>query len=209
VVVAVSGSEPAWISAPPEWIDRLAGVLADNACRFAGPGGTVRIGVVPRGNRVCLAVEDSGPGVPPESRDRLFDRFHRSTEQGGTAGLGLAIADSIVASTGGQWRVEASDLGGALFEVSWRRAGLRQHAQSAASWSRSAARSHEPATPAAAQAAAGPDDGASQPAVAQPAAAEPAAAEPAAARPETARPEAARPGATRPEPARPEAPQPG
>ena len=35
----------AWISAPPEWIDRLAGVLIDNACRYAGPDGTVRVSV--------------------------------------------------------------------------------------------------------------------------------------------------------------------
>jgi signal transduction histidine kinase len=136
IVVETGGSGPARISAPPEWIDRLAGVLADNACRFAGEGGTVRIGVAARGNRVCLAVEDSGPGVPPESRERLFDRFHRSTQQGGSAGLGLAIADSIVQSTGGQWRVDTSELGGALFEVSWRRASLRQHSSPTAGWAR-------------------------------------------------------------------------
>jgi signal transduction histidine kinase len=115
------GPEPAWISAPPEWIDRLAGVLADNACRYAGPNGTVRISVGQRAGRVTLTVEDSGPGVPDPERDRLFDRFHRATEQGGGAGLGLAIADSIVRSTGGQWRIGDSPLGGALFSVSWRR----------------------------------------------------------------------------------------
>jgi two-component system sensor histidine kinase CiaH len=130
--------EPAWISAPAEWIDRLAGVLVDNACRFAGPGGMVLISVAPRGARVCLTVEDSGPGIPPEHIDRLFDRFHRSTQRGGSAGLGLAIADSIVRSTAGQWRLDASELGGALFEVSWRRAGPRQHAPLSASWPRPA-----------------------------------------------------------------------
>jgi signal transduction histidine kinase len=123
--MSASGSGPAWISAPPEWIDRLAGVLADNACRYAGPAGTVRISVAPRGSRVCLTVEDSGPGILAEDQEHLFDRFHRSTEQGGSAGLGLAIADSIVRSTGGQWRLDASDLGGALFEVSWRRSGRK------------------------------------------------------------------------------------
>jgi signal transduction histidine kinase len=125
MAVTVTGREPAWISAPPEWIDRLAGVLADNACRYAGPGGAVRISVTPRGGRVALAVEDSGPGIPAADRDRIFDRFHRSTERGGSAGLGLAIADSIVRGTSGQWRVAASPLGGALFEVSWRRAAPR------------------------------------------------------------------------------------
>jgi signal transduction histidine kinase len=128
IVAAIGDADHAWISAPPEWIDRLAGVLVDNACRYAGAGGTVRIGVTARGSRVCLTVEDSGPGIAEEYRDRLFDRFHRSTEQGGGAGLGLAIADSIVRSTGGQWRVADSGLGGAMFEVSWRRAGPRQTA---------------------------------------------------------------------------------
>jgi signal transduction histidine kinase len=125
IVADVAVAEPAWISAPAEWIDRLAGVLTDNACRYAGAGGIVRLSVAFRGTRVCLQVEDSGPGIAPEHRERLFDRFHRSTELGGSAGLGLAIADSIVRSTGGQWRLGHSDLGGALFEVSWRRAGLR------------------------------------------------------------------------------------
>jgi signal transduction histidine kinase len=128
VQLVTTGSAPAWISAPPEWIDRLTGVLVDNACRYAGVGGTVRIGVAHRGTRVTLTVEDSGPGVAAELRARLFDRFHRSTDQGGSAGLGLAIADSIVRSTDGQWRVGDSELGGALFEVSWRRAGVRQAA---------------------------------------------------------------------------------
>ena len=126
IAVSEPPAHAARISAPPEWIDRLTGVLVDNACRYAGPGGSVRLGVAARGNRVSLTVEDSGPGIPAGERDRLFDRFHRATghgavEQGGGAGLGLAIADSIVRSTGGHWRISESALGGALFEVSWRR----------------------------------------------------------------------------------------
>ena len=127
ISVTVSPSPAAWISAPPEWIDRLTGVLVDNACRYAGPGGSVRLSVATRGSRVSLTVEDSGPGIPAADRARLFDRFHRATEQGGGAGLGLAIADSIVRSTGGHWRIGESGLGGALFEVSWRRSPSRGH----------------------------------------------------------------------------------
>jgi signal transduction histidine kinase len=126
IQVATGGPSPAWITAPPEWIDRLAGVLIDNACRFAGRGGVVHVSVGQRGSRVTMTVEDSGPGIAAEHRDRLFDRFHRSTERGGSAGLGLAIADSIVRTTEGQWRLGDSELGGALFEVSWRRVGSRQ-----------------------------------------------------------------------------------
>jgi signal transduction histidine kinase len=126
VLVEPSGSAPAWISAPPEWIDRLTGVLMDNACRYAGRDGKVRISVAIRGGRVSLVIEDSGPGIPAAQRPRLFDRFHRATELGGGAGLGLAIADSIVRSTGGHWRIGESPLGGAMFEVSWRRSSSRQ-----------------------------------------------------------------------------------
>ena len=119
-ITADVGAGPALISAPPEWIDRLAGVLMDNACRYAGADGQVRIGVRAQGNRVSLTVEDSGPGIPAAERPRLFDRFHRAAEHGSGAGLGLAIGDSIVRSTGGKWQVGDSPLGGALMSVSWR-----------------------------------------------------------------------------------------
>jgi two-component system sensor histidine kinase CiaH len=113
-------AESALVSAPPEWIDRLTGVLLDNACRYAGPDGTVRVGVDLAGNRVMLTVEDSGPGIPQEQRPGLFDRFSRATEPKSGAGLGLAIGDSVVRSTGGRWEVGDSPLGGARFTVSWR-----------------------------------------------------------------------------------------
>jgi len=130
VITVAVGSEPALISAPPEWIDRLAGVLTDNACRYAGPDGQVRIGVSAQGSRVCLTVEDSGPGIPEADRSRLFDRFHRANGRGPGAGLGLAIGDSIVRSTGGRWQVGDSPLGGALMGVSWRHSHThRQQAQ--------------------------------------------------------------------------------
>jgi signal transduction histidine kinase len=117
---AGSKAGAASISAPSEWISRLTGVLLDNACRYAGDAGQVRVSVSQRGNRIVLGVEDSGPGLTAEQGERLFDRFHRSTGDGGAAGLGLAIADSIVSSTSGQWRIGKSALGGALFEISWR-----------------------------------------------------------------------------------------
>jgi signal transduction histidine kinase len=121
LLVGDEGQSPPWINAPPEWIDRLAAVLVDNACRYAGHGGTVRISVAVVGNRVSLTVDDSGPGIPSEERPKLFDRFHRATERGSGAGLGLAIADSVVRATGGEWRVGQGDLGGAHMEVRWHR----------------------------------------------------------------------------------------
>ncbi len=114
------GTTPATIVAPAEWIDRLAAVLVDNACKYAGETGSVRIEVGRVGPRVILAVEDTGPGIPVAERAQMFDRFRRGTNQARGHGLGLAIADSVVRSSGGRWRVGVSaSLGGARMEVSW------------------------------------------------------------------------------------------
>jgi signal transduction histidine kinase len=109
-----------WVEAPNGWIDRLCGTLLDNACRYAGDGGTVTVRVSRRGARVALTVEDDGPGIPEEERAHLFDRFHRASDHPGGAGLGLAIADAVVSVTNGRWRIDRSATGGALMEVSWR-----------------------------------------------------------------------------------------
>jgi len=137
--VRSEGAVPALVKAPPVWLDRLCGVLLDNACRYAGPRGRVQVTVAARSASVSLAVEDTGPGIPPEVRPRLFDRFYRADQAGSGvwaeapegsaggqvtgAGLGLAIADAIVRSTGGKWRIGDAPGGGAHMEVVWRRAG--------------------------------------------------------------------------------------
>ena len=113
----------------PTLIDRLAGVLIDNACKFAGEAGRVEVSVRSSGGRVELRVDDSGPGIPAEQRDAVFDRFHRATDSVAGTGLGLAIADSVVRSTQGSWEIGVSDLGGARMRVSWRRALPRRATQ--------------------------------------------------------------------------------
>ena len=107
------------VLAPAEWVDRLAGVLVDNACRYAGEGGSVEVSVASTGGRAVLAVEDSGPGIPVRERALLFDRFRRGTDEPGGHGLGLAIADEVVRATRGRWRVGTAAAGGARMEVSW------------------------------------------------------------------------------------------
>lgn len=116
-----SGEADAIVTAPPEWLDRLVGILLDNACRYSPEGGTIALGVAGEGRRVRLTVDDSGPGIPEDERARVFDRFHRATDQPGGSGLGLAIADAIVRSTGGRWHIGTSPAGGASISVSWPR----------------------------------------------------------------------------------------
>jgi signal transduction histidine kinase len=120
------GGGPFSVQAKADLIDRLAGVLIDNACKFAGDRGRVEVSVRSSGGRVELRVDDSGPGIPEDQRDAVFDRFHRATDAVAGTGLGLAIADSVVRSTQGTWEVEVSELGGARMGVSWRRALVRR-----------------------------------------------------------------------------------
>lgn len=129
-----SGAESAVISAPPEWLDRLLGILLDNACKYSGENGTVTVAVGGGGNRVRVSVDDSGPGIPACEREHIFDRFCRATEEPGGAGLGLAIADAVVHATNGRWAIGTSVAGGASMSVIWPRslAGSQGAARSSA-----------------------------------------------------------------------------
>jgi signal transduction histidine kinase len=116
-------AEGSVIAAPPDWLDRLLGVLLDNACKYSPQGGAVSVDVSSDANRVVLTVDDSGPGIPEAERERIFDRFHRAASGPAGAGLGLAIADAIVRATGGRWQVGSSASGGARMAVTWPRVG--------------------------------------------------------------------------------------
>ena len=120
-VSAAAGAEGVIVTASPEWLDRLLGVLLDNACKYSPEGGAILVTVAGEGRRVRLTVDDSGPGIPAEERSRVFDRFHRATDAPGGAGLGLAIADAIVHATGGRWTIATSPAGGASISVNWPR----------------------------------------------------------------------------------------
>ena len=83
----------------PGRLERVLVNLLDNACSFSPPGGVVVLGVTRHPEHVELTVTDEGPGIPPEAREKIFDRFHSlrpDTETFGShSGLGLAIARTI------------------------------------------------------------------------------------------------------------------
>jgi signal transduction histidine kinase len=93
-------------------LSRAVRNLVENAIDFSPPGATVHVEVGPPAR---IAVSDAGPGIPPELRERVFDRFFRvdpsRTRQTGGAGLGLAIVRETVAAHGGHVRVEGLDPG--------------------------------------------------------------------------------------------------
>jgi two-component system, OmpR family, sensor histidine kinase QseC len=88
--------------------------LLENAIRHVPEGGVVRLSIKPHAGRVLLDVEDSGPGVAPELRSRIFDRHFRAPgSSGGAGGLGLSIAQRVAELHGGRIEAgESADLGG-------------------------------------------------------------------------------------------------
>lgn len=145
------GDGPFVVQAPPDWVDRLVGVLVDNACKYAGTGGRVEVEVrATAGNRVGLQVDDSGPGISDDERLVIFDRFRRASESPDGTGLGLAIADSVVRTTQGAWSVGQAPLGGARMQVWWRRVPPRR-SSSGVSEQRAAKRELPPAERSSAQ----------------------------------------------------------
>jgi two-component system OmpR family sensor kinase len=101
----------------PDLIAQVIRNLLANARRHAGPGGRVALSAVASDKQLTVRVDDDGPGVPAEERDRVFDRFHRSQSgrdrASGGSGLGLGIARSLIELHGGRIWIEESPLGGA------------------------------------------------------------------------------------------------
>ena len=113
VAVDLAGVSAAQVHGDPDHLLRLVGNLADNAVRHAHH--TVRLALVEEGGWAVLTVADDGPGVPPEDRERIFERFARvdgaRRAADGGAGLGLAIARDIATRHGGILELADDPLG--------------------------------------------------------------------------------------------------
>ncbi|MEI2771235.1 MAG: ATP-binding protein [Candidatus Competibacter sp.] len=93
----------------------LLGNLVDNALRYTTRSGWVDIGVHRAGAEAILVVRDTGPGIPPAERERVFDRFYRGADtQVPGSGLGLAIAKRIADRHGAQIRLNQPEDGSGL-----------------------------------------------------------------------------------------------
>lgn len=101
-------------------LEQVLANLVDNAIKYGRPAGSVVVGGETLGNnKIEVFVRDDGPGIPPESLDRVFERFYRvdkarSREQGGT-GLGLSIVKHIVQTHGGEVWAKSEPGKGATF----------------------------------------------------------------------------------------------
>lgn len=112
---------PAKVMGDPIWLEELANNLIDNAIRYTPSGGivTVRCGSI--ANQISWEVEDSGPGIPKEEHERIFERFYRLDTTGvDGCGLGLAIVREIAYNHNASIAIEKGpNLGGALIRVTF------------------------------------------------------------------------------------------
>jgi signal transduction histidine kinase len=123
VVNAMTGQ--AWAAAAHTETELVLDNLLRNACRYTRT--RVVVSVLAGRSTVRVLVDDDGPGVQPEHRTKIFDRFYRVSDDrarsSGGAGLGLALVAELVRRRGGRVAVGDSPDGGARFTVVWPRAG--------------------------------------------------------------------------------------
>jgi signal transduction histidine kinase len=107
VAIVVHGS-PTQVYADPDRIRQVLVNLLDNAIRYSPAGETVNVMVESEANHVAVTVQDRGPGIPSAEQARVFERFYRADksrardpQDSAGAGLGLAIAQTLVAAHGG------------------------------------------------------------------------------------------------------------
>jgi two-component system sensor histidine kinase ChvG len=97
----------------PDRLARAINAIIDNAVSFSPPGGLVEIAAARVGDQVLIRIDDEGPGVPPEAREAIFNRFHSVRPEGENfgrhSGLGLAIARAIVEGHDGEIDVQDRD----------------------------------------------------------------------------------------------------
>jgi two-component system OmpR family sensor kinase len=118
----VENQRPLPVDGNPDELHRMVLNLLDNAVRHTPAGSTIELRLRAEGGDAVIEVADDGPGVPPELREQVFERFARGegtadTAVAGGSGLGLAIVRAVANSHGGSAEAGESRLGGALFRV--------------------------------------------------------------------------------------------
>ncbi len=119
VELTIESLEPVLILGDAEHLSRLLSNLVENGIKYSGPGGRVTISLERLGDRASVRVSDTGPGIPEELREQIFQPFFRSPDaiSHRGVGLGLSIARAIAAAHEGSLEVESSPEQGSTFRL--------------------------------------------------------------------------------------------
>jgi len=117
--ISVMADGPVWAMADARRTRQVLDNVVSNAVKFSMGDDPIEISVAAHGGEVCVAVHNSGPGIPLIDQERIFDRFVRLPQTGHAAGsgLGLFIARSLAEAQGGRVSVISSDAAGTTFTV--------------------------------------------------------------------------------------------
>jgi len=109
--IRVQGDGALVVDGDERLLARAISNLVQNAIRYGGVGGEVRMAVRREGEEALVEVADNGPGVPPAQRKAVFDRFHRASSEAGGSGLGLPIARLVAESHDGSLELLSAEEG--------------------------------------------------------------------------------------------------
>ncbi len=100
-------------------LKQLITILLDNAVKYAGPDGMVRVSAAKKGDRAVISINNTGEPIPPEDLAHIFERFYRASRSRarseGGYGLGLSIAENIVKAHGGRITCTSDRASGTTF----------------------------------------------------------------------------------------------
>ena len=110
---------PVWVRGVPQILEEIVYNLCDNAVAYNKEGGSVAVRVESTAGEAVLTVADTGIGIPPEARERVFERFYRvdKSHSGGGTGLGLSIVKHGMAYLGGKIELASEEGKGSTFTL--------------------------------------------------------------------------------------------
>lgn len=111
-IASSTGQDVPWVRATEDAVTRSVTNVLANAVKFAPTGSTIDVDLVATGDRLQIVVADTGPGIPAEDREKVFDRFYRTEDARMNAvpgtGLGLGIVRALLTGVGAIISIEAN-----------------------------------------------------------------------------------------------------